>query len=114
MDTDDGSLWNVAAVLRAACFWAKVVPSVGGGLLVELPSFENRDCSSFIWLGERATVAGELVAAGFLDGPMPRDGTETPAALKRLSEPWFKRPVELAFPAAVLVGGGTGETGDTS
>lgn len=102
-DTDEGSFWKLDAVLRVACFCAHVVPSLGGSaaLAFDVPSLEKRFCSSFICEGVaggeatpgRGGLGGpsDSEAVG-LERPMPKAGTDTPAALRRLMAPWFRDP----------------------
>lgn len=127
-DTDEGSLWNAEAVLRAACFCAHVVPSAGAGAAAgagdaegeeddDECSLEKRFVSSFMCdragaapgRGGGGGVPGELVALAGLDWPMPRPGTEMPAAPRRLTAPALTRPALAEEPAelAELVRGGS-------
>jgi hypothetical protein len=102
-ETEEGSSRKADAVLKAACFWANVVPSLGlSGLgAVEDDKREKRDCSSFSCTeltGEAAEVregdAGPGGGKGCLPFPtMPNSGTETPAALNLLIEPWLSIPL---------------------
>ena len=96
-DTEDGSFRKADAVFKAACFWAKVVPSLGLSGLdeVEDDKREKRDCSSFSCEELTGEVAegreGEEAPGGGSDclpfPPMPNSGTEIPAALNLLIEP---------------------------
>lgn len=50
----EGSAWALRAVVRAACFWAQVVPWVGAAAAVSLDGVdmrEKRDWSSLSWEG---------------------------------------------------------------
>jgi hypothetical protein len=98
MVTVEGSLWKFCAVLIAACFCSKVVPSVGGDWgLVAAPVFifANLVCSSLKPELLVATGGGDVVLLvslfhGF-DSPIPSPGTETPALPSRLAAPWLSQ-----------------------
>jgi hypothetical protein len=126
-ETDEGSFRNAVAVLNAACFWAKDVPSVGASGLGEEEdvSREKRDWSSLTWaellrdaggggdgLGVESRAGGGT--AGLLFPPTPKPGTDTPAAPNLLNAPWFKIPRlgSASDVAAPYVGGGEGAEGE--
>lgn len=105
---------KAAAVFNAACFSAHVVPWLGaagaatGSLRPEalVLNREKRPCRSLRWplydfaddsppVGVDADVAVGERAGGGGGGaadfpPIPKPGTETPAAPRRLMAPWLK------------------------
>lgn len=107
-DTDDGFLWKLEAVLRAACFCAHVVPSpdgfaggFAGGLGEEgddgdddVRNLEKRFWSSLscdedvpVGRGGWGGPCEPVSSLEELDRPMPNPGTDTPAAPNLLTAP---------------------------
>lgn len=114
-DTDVGSCRNAATVCRAARFCWKDVPWLGGcvwpdgcGEEAVVANREKRDWRSLACVllapgvvagnAERRGGGGGLLPAAGVgcggDGvlPIPKAGTEMPAAPSRLIAPWFSMP----------------------
>jgi hypothetical protein len=125
-ETEDGSSLKDWAVLRAACFWARVVPlfvalagasggEVGVGLELEFMR-EKRDWSSFIFKvgGDVAWAPSDAVLLSLL--PMPRPGTDIPASPNLFEASWLMYVLPIGFGSSTtesyVGGGGLLATGD--